>query len=72
MTFSLIGFLVNIWLYLDDKNNRGGVLAKVDKGEKLEDLITSPSPADREARKEKEQNEHFVDGAVIDVEKDKL
>lgn len=47
MCFSLLGFFVNIWLYFDDKRNRGGILDKIDKGDKLEDLITSPAPGDR-------------------------
>lgn len=68
--FAGIGLLVNIWLYIDDKKNRNSILDRVDKGDALEDLITSPVQADR-----KEINrEHFVDDAVLedDMDKDKL
>lgn len=34
-----IGFLLNIWLYVDDIKNRGGILNKVDKGGKDEDDV---------------------------------
>lgn len=40
--FALCGFLLNIWLYFDDIRNRGSVLNNVDKGETLEELMTSP------------------------------
>lgn len=40
--FALIGLLVNIWLYIDDRKNRNSILDRVDKGDNLEDLITSP------------------------------
>jgi len=58
-----------VWLYIDDKKNRNSILDRVDKGDNLEDLITSPVQADR-----KEINrEHFVDGAIVDdMDKDKL
>ena len=40
--FSSIGFVFNVILYLDDINNRGGILDKVDKSTTLQNLITSP------------------------------
>lgn len=47
---SIIGFFINIWLYIDDIRNRGGILDKVDTGDKEEeevpkvgDFVTSPT-----------------------------
>ena len=47
---SLIGLGINIWLYIDDIRNRGGILDKVDKGNNAEedamkvgDFMTSPT-----------------------------
>jgi len=44
MTLSILGCIINVWLYFDDLNNRGGILDKVDKGEELQALLTSPTP----------------------------
>lgn len=41
-----VGLVLNIWLYFVDRK-MGGVLTKVNKGETLTDLITSPPPAQR-------------------------
>ena len=46
----VIGFFVNVWLYIDDIKNRGGVLDKVDTGEEEQpknDFMTSPTPKER-------------------------
>lgn len=42
--FGFCGFLINIWLYLDDIRNRGGVLDKVisDKKEELDKGMETP------------------------------
>lgn len=40
---AVAGICFNVWLYIDDLQNRGGVLDKVDDGEALEDLMTSPT-----------------------------
>ena len=39
---AIIGICFNLLLYFDDIKNRGGILNKVDKGEKLEDLMATP------------------------------
>ena len=39
---AVIGILLNLLLYFDDLKNRGGILNRVDKGEKLEDLMATP------------------------------
>ena len=41
------GIVFNVWLYIDDLKNRDGILDKVDEGEKLEDLMTSPTGPNR-------------------------
>ena len=33
---AIVGIILNVWLYMDDIKNRGGVLDKVDEGENLE------------------------------------
>ena len=33
---AIVGIFLNVWLYMDDLKNRGGVLDKVDEGENLE------------------------------------
>lgn len=33
---AIVGIFLNVWLYMDDIKNRGGVLDKVDEGENLE------------------------------------
>lgn len=57
MTLSAIGCVINIWLYFDDLNNRDAVLDKVDKGEALAELLTSPIPTTRQM----EDGEHQED-----------
>ena len=43
------GFLVNLWLYCDDINNRGGVLNNVaKKKQELEDHMKTPEIPKRE------------------------
>ena len=39
-----IGVCLNVWLYIDDIKNRGGLLDKVDKGETIKELTASPTP----------------------------
>ena len=39
---AIIGICFNLLLYVDDIKNRGGILNRVDKGEKLEDLMATP------------------------------
>lgn len=34
---ALIGIVLNVWLYVDDLKNRGGILNRVDKNETLEE-----------------------------------
>jgi len=36
---SLIGTFINIWLYIDDKKNRGGVLDRVQGNESVTGVI---------------------------------
>jgi MFS family permease len=48
--FAAIGFFCNIILYLDDINNRGGVLDKVDKATSLSNLILSPTIEQRDVK----------------------
>ena len=54
---AIIGFLINIWLYIDDIKNRGGVLDKVDSGEDqnqappVNDFVASPTQAQRRQQK---------------------
>lgn len=38
-----IGIFFNVWLYMDDLRNRNGVLDKVDQGENLKDLMSTPT-----------------------------
>ena len=44
---SAIGIVFNVWLYIDDLKNRGGILDKVDEGDGVGDLMTSPVPEKR-------------------------
>jgi MFS family permease len=39
---AMIGIFFNVWLYFDDLRNRGGILDKVDDGENLQELMTTP------------------------------
>lgn len=57
---SAIGFCLNVWLYIDDLKNRGGILDKVDRGEDDEpqDLLTSPTVAQR--KKAEEEIEEYA------------
>ena len=48
-----IGICFNVWLYIDDLKNRKGILDAVDKGENLEDLMSTPVAADRRKAAEK-------------------
>lgn len=41
------GIFFNVWLYIDDLKNRDGILDKVDEGENLEELMTSPTGPNR-------------------------
>lgn len=43
----VIGIFFNCWLYFDDLRNRGGILDKVDTGENLGELITTPVPEEK-------------------------
>ena len=44
---AVIGIIFNCWLYFDDLRNRGGILDKVDTGENLGELITTPVPEEK-------------------------
>ena len=44
---AIIGTVLNVWLYFDDINKRKGILNKVDKGETIEDLMTTPNQESR-------------------------
>ena len=33
---AIIGIIFNVWLYIDDKTNRNGILDAIDDGENLE------------------------------------
>lgn len=50
MYFSILaccGIGINVWLYVDDLKYRGGILDKVDTGENLEELMSTPVAANR-------------------------
>ena len=40
---SLCGIFINIWLHIDDVKNRDSILNRVDKGDNLAALMTSPT-----------------------------
>lgn len=44
---AVIGIVLNVWLYLDDIKNRNSILNRLDKGETIEDLTTSPVGTER-------------------------
>jgi MFS family permease len=78
-----IGFCINIWLYLDDINNRGGQLNNVyEKKEQLEAHMTSPTPVKKEILVGSDQENMFVgetkftedakDPNAVPMEKDAL
>ena len=50
---AIIGICFNVWLYIDDLKNRKGILDAVDKGDNLEDLMSTPVAADRRKAAEK-------------------
>ena len=49
---AIIGTVLNVWLYFDDINKRKGILNKVDKGETIEDLMTTPNLESRNKAKQ--------------------
>ena len=62
---SCIGIVFNVWLYIDDLRNRGGILDAVDKGEtSLENLMTTPT----QESKRREAQKHFDSPNEDDVE----
>ena len=68
---SIIGFFINIWLYIDDIKNRGGVLDKVDTGEgdggqanPVNDFVASPTQAQRRQNKQDLENLKSKDGGM--------
>jgi len=76
--FAFIGFIFNIWLYIDDKKNRGSNLDKVPSANKeegeggLTDMMTSPEQtrkgppgAEVDEFDMKTGQDDFVEGAVI-------
>ena len=50
----MVGLVLNIWLYLEDIRNNGGILNKVHKGDGIEEMMKSPT---REERRRIEQDE---------------
>jgi len=44
---ALIGITLNIILYIDDIKNRGSILSRVDKGDNLKDLMSTPVQENR-------------------------
>ena len=65
-----IGIVFNVWLYIDDLRNRGGILDAVDTGENLNELMTTPT----DENKRRKMKEHFAspddDDDVMAVEDD--
>lgn len=52
-SLACIGIFLNCWLYIDDIKNRDGILNKVDKGDELEELMTTPVAENRRKDQEK-------------------
>ena len=50
-----VGIVFNVWLYIDDLRNRGGILDAVDTGENLNELMTTPT----DENKRRKAKEHF-------------
>ena len=50
-----VGIVFNVWLYIDDLRNRGGILDAVDTGENLNELMTTPT----DENKRRKMKEHF-------------
>ena len=44
---ALCGLGLSFWLLYEDKVNNDGVLSNVNKGETINDLLTSPLPVER-------------------------
>lgn len=74
---SCIGFVLNIWLYVDDIKNRNGILDKVDKkGDDdnsganmgITDLMTSPTPAARRDLEKQLRESKQLDGDDMEVD----
>lgn len=65
---SAIGIVFNVWLYIDDLKNRGGILDRVDEGENIADLMTSPV-ADKRRKFEEVEGD---DEAEMHVDEDEV
>jgi len=64
-----IGIGFNVWLYIDDIKNRNGILDKVDTGENLEELMSTPVAENRrQAQKDAMKGGLDDDGAVIEFD----
>lgn len=57
VALAAIGIVFNVWLYIDDLRNRGGILDKVDEGENLQELMTSPTGDNRRKFEEDDGND---------------
>ena len=66
----VIGFFINVWMYLDDLKNRGGVLHYVDNGDdnedepKVTDFVTSPTATQRRKAEEEVQELKAKEGGM--------
>jgi len=54
-TLACCGIVFNVWLYIDDLRNRDGILDKVDSGENLQELMTTPVDDEKRRR----MKDHF-------------
>ena len=71
--FSLLsccGIVFNVWLYIDDIRNRGGILDKVDNGENLEELMSTPVAKNRRDDAERAMREPDDGADVMMVDDD--
>ena len=60
--FAALGFIVNIFVYIDDIRNRGSMLNKVHTDDNLEALMTSPTG---ERKVDEGQASQFVDSGNL-------
>ena len=66
MYFSFLaccGIVINLWLYVDDLKNHGGILDAVDNGEKIEEMMTTPVAKDR-----RKMQKDAMEGAEVDID----
>ena len=66
MYFSFLaccGIVINLWLYVDDLKNHGGILDAVDNGEKIEEMMTTPVAKDR-----RKMQKDAMEGEDVDID----